>query len=77
MRGKTGKPINHIEYGAEMAHVVILPLRLGPAPEQIAAGRLQIRVRGGRTGTPGSGDPAPHKTRHGRHPGTRPPRVEE
>jgi hypothetical protein len=76
VRSKTRKSINHIEYGGQMADVVILPLRLRPSPQQVIAGRVQIRVAGGRPGAPSGGAPPVNKSRHGGHPDTRALRVE-
>ena len=52
VRGQAGMPIDHVEYGGQVRDRVVVPLRLGPAPEQVAAGRLEVGVAGRRAGRP-------------------------
>jgi hypothetical protein len=65
MRGKTRKPIDHIEYGRQVRDIVILPLRLGPAPQQVGAGRVEVRVVRRGPGAPNRVPPPLHKSHHG------------
>ncbi|WP_307870789.1 hypothetical protein, partial [Paractinoplanes brasiliensis] len=70
MSSQLGKPVNHVKHSRQVIDGVILPLRLGPAGDQIPGGGAQIRVVHGRTGRAGGLGKPFHKSFHARNPDT-------